>query len=65
MRPYESCTHPKDLPVLGVALETKVDYLITLDRRHLLSPALLSKIKKLKIILPADFLKNVYLKGKI
>lgn len=64
-QPYEAYTHPKDLPVLGAALEAGTDYLLSLDKKHLLNPRLLSKMKKPKILSPGDFLKSVYLRGKI
>ena len=62
---YESFLHPKDLPVLAAALLAKSDFLITLDRRHFLTPQVLSNIKKIKVCTPADFVRGVYLKGKI
>lgn len=61
---FSELIHPKDLPVLSAALAAKVDYLLTLDRRHFLTSTLESKIKKLKIMTPGDFLRQVYLKGK-
>ena len=64
-KPYEPYLHPKDLPVLSAALMAKSDFLITLDRRHFLSSHVLSHIKKIKICTPADFLRDVYLKGKV
>lgn len=63
-KPHESYLHPKDLPVLAAALTAKSDYLITLDRRHFLTPQVLSKVKKIKVCTPADFIRDVYLKGK-
>ncbi len=62
---YETSIHPKDLPVLGAALEAKSDYLLSLDKKHFLTPQFVSKVKKPKIMSPGDFLKNIYLKGKI
>ena len=62
---YAELLHPKDLPVLVAAIESHADYLVTLDKKHFFLPALLSKLKKTKIITPADFLRDVYLKGKV
>ena len=65
MRAYEGMVDPKDLPVLAAAVESKVDFFLTLDRRHFLSSGLEERIKKPHILGPADFLRNIYLKGKI
>ena len=61
---YEPLIHPKDLPVLVAAIESKADFLITLDRRHFLTSKILFKIKWIHIMTPGDFLKEIYLKGK-
>lgn len=53
---YESCIYPKDVPVLAAAIEAKVNYLVTLDRRHFLIPAVLTRVKKIKILTPGEFL---------
>lgn len=63
--PYAEFLHPKDLPVLAAALQSSADFLVTLDRKHFFSSALLSKLKKIKILTPGDFIRDVYLKGKI
>ena len=62
---FEALIHPKDLPVLGAAILSKADYLISLDRRHFLTNSLQSKLKKPVFITPGDFLREVYLKGKL
>ena len=63
--PYAPYIHPKDLPVSAAAVESKADFFITLDKRHFLAPHVLSKVKKVKILTSADFIREVYLKGKI
>ncbi len=65
LQSYTTVIHPKDLPVLGSALLSKADYLITLDRRHFFTAHLLSKMKKPKILTPGDFVRSVYLKGRL
>ena len=60
---YEELIHPKDFPVLSAALTARVEYLVTLDRKHFLTPSL-QKIKEFKILTPGDFLTCVFLKGK-
>ncbi|MBI3313993.1 MAG: PIN domain-containing protein [Candidatus Omnitrophica bacterium] len=61
----EALIHPKDLPVLGAALAAKTDYFLTLDKKHFLTSLLQSKIKQPKILTPGDFIRQIYLKGKI
>jgi len=52
----EPHVHPKDVPVLAAAIESKVEFLITLDRRHFLNPQTLAHAGKIKIVPPGDFL---------
>lgn len=63
--PYEAMVHPKDLPVLSSAIASKSDYFLTLDRKHFLSSPLVQKLKKPVILGPANFIQNIYLKGKV
>ena len=65
LQPLESLIHPKDLPVFGAALASKADYLITLDRRHFFTAALRQMKPKIEIITPGDFIRDIYLKGKL
>ena len=57
---YESVIHPKDVPVLAAALESKVAYLITLDQRHFLTEKVQSYAskEKFKVMTPGDFLRE-------
>ena len=52
----ESLIHFKDIPILATALEAKVDFLITLDRKHFLTESVLTHSGKTKILTPADFI---------
>lgn len=63
LKTYEPFIHPKDVPVLAAALEAGVDYLVTLDRRHFLTPEVLSAAgkTKTKIVTPGEFL-SVFLR---
>jgi putative PIN family toxin of toxin-antitoxin system len=56
----EAVIHPKDAPVLAAAIEAQADFLITLDRKHLLTPEAISLSKefRLKILTPGDFLRE-------
>ncbi len=54
---YEGAIHPKDVPVLAAAVEANVKYLVTLDRRHFLTPAVRSKAAPVHVLTPGDFLK--------
>ncbi len=65
LKPYEEIIHPKDVPVLGAAVASKADYLITLDRKHFLNPKVMDKLQKIKILTPADFIRDIVLKGKL
>jgi len=65
LQEYESFIHPKDVPVLAFAIESKVDFFITLDKKHFFVPAIISKVKKIRIITPGDFIRDFYLKGKV
>jgi len=52
-------TVQKDAHVLAAALACGAAYLLTLDRRHLLTPAIQSAELPLKVVTPGDFLKDV------
>lgn len=54
---YATVIHPKDVSVLAAAVETRVDYLVTLDRRHFLTQPVQSSSGQTKILIPAGFLK--------
>jgi putative PIN family toxin of toxin-antitoxin system len=62
---FEGMVEPKDLPVLVAAVASKADFFLTLDKKHFLSTGLVGKIKKPRILSSADFLRDIYLKGKI
>lgn len=49
----------KDAHVLAAALECGAGYLLTLDRRHLLTPAVLSSGLSVMVMAPGDFLKEI------
>ncbi len=65
LRPYEGMIENKDLPALAAAIASKADFLLTLDRMHFLPSGLGLRIKKPRLLGPADFLRDIYLKGKI
>jgi len=56
---YEGVIHPKDVPVLAAAVAAKVDYLITLDRRHFLTKSVSDQVPKPAILIPGDFLRAI------
>ncbi len=64
VEPFESLIHPKDLPVLGSAVVSMADYLLTLDKRHFFTATLFAKRLPFKIMTPGDFIREIYLKGK-
>lgn len=55
---WEGFLDSKDVPVLAAAVKSGADFLLTLDRRHFLTPALQTRVKKIKILTPGDFLRN-------
>ncbi len=55
---YGGFIDSKDVPILAAALETQVDFLITLDRRDFLTPSVLSHSGKTKVLTPGAFLKE-------
>lgn len=61
---YEAMIHSKDAVILGTALEAQVDFLVTLDRRHFLTPQVLAKQGKTKILTPESFIKEQVQKHK-
>ena len=56
---YKSLITQKDVHVLAAALQCGADYLITLDRRHLITPLILAAGLAIKIMTPGDFLKEI------
>lgn len=52
-------TGQKDAHVLAAALECGAGYLLTLDRRHLITPAVQSAGLPLRVVTPGDFLAEV------
>ncbi|MEX2430306.1 MAG: PIN domain-containing protein [Dehalococcoidia bacterium] len=52
-------TTDKDAHVLAAALECAADYLLTLDRRHLLNPVVLAAGLPVRVITPGDFLQGI------
>ncbi len=62
-RPAE-CVPPttdKDAHVLAAAMDCGTAYLLTLDRRHLLTPAVREAVKSPDVITPGDFLRQALL----
>ena len=53
-----SCVDLKDAPILAAAIKEKVDYLISLDTKHLVVPKV-SKCAGIEIVLPGEFLKEI------
>ena len=56
---YKSLVPQKDIHVLASALQCGAQYLITLDRRHLITPVVLTAGLSIKIMTPGDFLKEI------
>ena len=58
VREVESYVVPKDAPVVAAALAAQADYLVTLDRKHLLKESVRQR-SGLNILTPGDFLKEL------
>lgn len=54
---YQDITDAKDVHIIAATFKSKADYLITLDKKHLLK--LKSKNFPYKIVTPGEFLKRV------
>ena len=52
-------TTAKDAHVLAAALECRAAYLLTLDRRHLLSPEVQAAGLPIQVMTPEDFLRGI------
>jgi predicted nucleic acid-binding protein len=54
---------PKDAHVLAAALKGRTDILLTLDRKHLLTPSVLKADLPFQIMTPGDFLRRLVSSG--
>ena len=54
-------TTEKDAHVLAAAMDCGAAYLLTLDRRHLLTPVVREAVKSPDVVTPGDFLRRVHL----
>ncbi len=59
MRSCAPLTAAKDVHVLAAALSSGASCLLTLDRRHLLTPVVLSTGLPFKVMTPGDFLRGI------
>ena len=62
LQKYASFTDPKDLHVLAAAVERSSEFLLTLDRKHILSAA--EAVEKanlpIRLLRPGDFIQQYY-----
>lgn len=54
---YFDIIHPEDAPILAAAIRDRVDFLITLDKKHFLN---IKKSLPISITTPKDFLQNYF-----
>lgn len=52
-------THAKDAPIVAAAKRAKVDYLVSLDRKHLVNAVEVARRARLKIVLPEELVKEL------
>ncbi len=57
--PYKSMVVEKDVHVIAGAKLTKCDFLVTLDKKHLLKPNIKKLIKPLKVVTPQELLEEL------
>ncbi|MBM4404859.1 MAG: PIN domain-containing protein [Chloroflexi bacterium] len=57
VRRCQPLTTAKDVHVLAAAIDSKASHLLTLDRRHLLTPAIQRAGLSFAVLTPGDFLK--------
>lgn len=50
---------PKDAPIVAAAKHAQVDYLVSLDRRHLVGQPNIAQRSGLKIVLPDELLEEI------
>lgn len=53
----------KDAPIVAAAKKARVDYLVSLDRRHLVSVPEVAQRSGLKVVLPEEFLDEMRAAG--
>jgi len=58
VKEVEDYVVPKDAPVVAAALSASADYLVTLDRKHLLKESVRQR-SGLNILTPGDFLREL------
>ena len=61
---YADVIHPHDVPILAAALDAQVDYLVTLDRRHFLTPRVRARAGTVTVLTPGDALKDLIGRGR-
>ena len=62
LQKYASAIHPKDLHVLAAAVESRSEFLLTLDRKHILvaAGAVEEANLPIRILTPGDFIQQTY-----
>jgi len=58
-RAYENIVDEGDAHVVAGAKSTKCDYLVTLDKRHLLQEGVKRKVKPVRIVTPKELLAKI------
>ncbi|MBI4009505.1 PIN domain-containing protein [Candidatus Roizmanbacteria bacterium] len=53
---YYSMINKKDASILASAISTTMDYLLTLNTKHFMTPELKIAVKPMKIVTPKDFI---------
>lgn len=59
IKPFAGIVEEKDTHIIAGAILTKADYLVTLDKKHLLKKEVKEKFRKLEIVSPKQLLKVI------
>ena len=59
VRPYLNLIDPDDAHLIAGAVLTKCEYLLTLDKKHLLRPDIKEKFLPLRIVSPKELLEDI------
>lgn len=57
--PYQGLVEEEDIHIVAGAKLTKCDYLVTLDKKHLLKDEVKKLVKPLKVVNPKEYLEKV------
>lgn len=60
LKRFSGITHDKDVHVLAGCQKAGADFLISLDKKHILTPVVAKALHPIKVVTPGDFLKYYF-----